>query len=100
MLVGTVWNNELNSNRSLFEKENPNIYKEDMVDIQWAAVDLDQLHYHQPEEFSRIMQQQSIFVMDVANQLIEFCRLLEPASGSLVRGWKKWKHDPLLFDLF
>ncbi|KAI8341979.1 putative death-receptor fusion protein-domain-containing protein [Chlamydoabsidia padenii] len=84
-----IWNDELNSNRSLFEKENPNIYKEDMVDVQWAAVDLDQLHYHQPEEFSKVMQQQSIFVMDVANQLIEFCRLLEPASGSLTM-----KHGP------
>lgn len=94
MLTGTVWNNELNSNRSLFEKENPNIYKEDMVDIQWAAVDLDQLHYHQPEEFSRIMQQQSIFVMDVANQLIEFCRLLEPASGSLVRDGRVGERKP------
>ncbi|CAO3590067.1 unnamed protein product [Absidia cylindrospora] len=79
----SIWTDEMNSSRSLFEKENPNIYKEEMVDIQWAAVDLDQLHYHQPKEFSRIMQQQSIFIMDVANQLIDFCRLLEPVSGTL-----------------
>ncbi|ORZ21579.1 putative death-receptor fusion protein-domain-containing protein [Absidia repens] len=35
------------------------------------------------QRISRILQQQSIFVMDVANQLIDFCRLLEPVSGSL-----------------
>ncbi|KAI8097284.1 putative death-receptor fusion protein-domain-containing protein [Halteromyces radiatus] len=85
----SVWHDELTSHRALFEKENPNIYKEDMVDIQWAAVDLDQLHYHQSADFSRIMQQQSIFMMDVANQLIDFCRLLEPASGASIM-----KHGP------
>ncbi|OAD04769.1 hypothetical protein MUCCIDRAFT_79865 [Mucor lusitanicus CBS 277.49] len=40
----TVWENELSQSKALFAKENPNIYKEDLIDLQWANVDLDVIH--------------------------------------------------------
>ncbi|GAA5795031.1 hypothetical protein HPULCUR_000382 [Helicostylum pulchrum] len=40
----TVWDNELSQSKVLFAKEDPNIFKEDLIDVQWAHVDLDTLH--------------------------------------------------------
>lgn len=37
----SVWENELEQSKALFAKENPNIFKEDLIDVQWAYVDLD-----------------------------------------------------------
>jgi hypothetical protein len=40
----SVWENELSQSKALFAKENPNIFKEDLIDVQWSHVDLDTLH--------------------------------------------------------
>ncbi|ORX55175.1 hypothetical protein DM01DRAFT_1407189 [Hesseltinella vesiculosa] len=71
----SIWHDEISNRRALFEKENPNIYKEELVDIQWAAVDLDQLHYQHTQSFAANMKHQVIYLMDTANQLIDFCHL-------------------------
>lgn len=36
--------NECSQSKVLFAKEDPNIFKEDLIDVQWAHVDLDTLH--------------------------------------------------------
>lgn len=65
----TVWENELSqSKKALFAKENPNIYKEDLIDLQWANVDLDILHLKRacsqlknPDSFNARCKQLSLF---------------------------------------
>ncbi|RCH98462.1 hypothetical protein CU097_011572 [Rhizopus azygosporus] len=37
----TIWENEFSKTKALFAKENPNIYKEELIDVQLAKVDLD-----------------------------------------------------------
>lgn len=41
MPLETIWENEFSKTKALFAKENPNIYKEELIDIQLAKVDLD-----------------------------------------------------------
>lgn len=43
-IVETVLENECSQSKVLFAKEDPNIFKEDLIDVQWAHVDLDTLH--------------------------------------------------------
>ncbi|KAI8363968.1 hypothetical protein EDC96DRAFT_208244 [Choanephora cucurbitarum] len=38
--LSQVLDNELSQTKALFAKENPNIYKEDLIDVQWANADL------------------------------------------------------------
>lgn len=39
--LATTCKEELSLVKALFAKENPNIYKEDIIDVQWTFVDLD-----------------------------------------------------------
>lgn len=62
-----VWENELSQSKALFAKENPNIFKEDLIDVQWANVDLDILRTtftpksFVPERVNRTIKQLTLF---------------------------------------
>ncbi|KAI9474087.1 MAG: putative death-receptor fusion protein-domain-containing protein [Benjaminiella poitrasii] len=75
-----VWENELSQSKALFAKENPNIYKEDLVDLQWANVDLDTIHLkHMPEvkNFEPITFR--------IQQLLSFNRAIQSTSRSIMQ---------------
>lgn len=58
--------NECSQSKALFAKEDPNIFKEDLIDVQWAHVDLDTLHMKHPQnvnldKITSRVQQLSVF---------------------------------------
>jgi hypothetical protein len=57
-----LWESETGQ-RALFEKENPNIYKEELIDVQWTAMDLSILTRDIPlnTDISTLMQSQAQF---------------------------------------
>jgi hypothetical protein len=58
----SLWESETGQ-RALFEKENPNIYKEELIDLQWTAMDLSILTRDIPlrTDISTLMQSQAQF---------------------------------------
>ncbi|CAO3651150.1 unnamed protein product [Cunninghamella echinulata] len=81
--LGLIWKNEMSKHKALFEKENPNIYKEELVDVQWHTIDLDQLHYRHPDEFSKTLAKLTKETMDVIQQLIDFLKSIGSTSETL-----------------
>lgn len=69
-----MWDNELSQSKALFAKENPNIYKEDLIDVQWAHVDLGTLYMKHTskdlslEEITSRMQQLSLFCQSLQSK--------------------------------
>ncbi|KAG1310778.1 hypothetical protein G6F64_004314 [Rhizopus arrhizus] len=71
----TIWEVELNQSKALFEKENPNIYKEDLIDIQWARVGLDVL-YFKGDDVIRFE-----YIQSICEQLIAFTKSVKSMSA-------------------
>ncbi|CAO3700663.1 unnamed protein product [Rhizopus stolonifer] len=75
----SIWEDELSQSKALFAKENPNIYKEDLIDIQWTKVDLDTL-YIKSDESIQYEQMES-----VCQQLIEFTKSVKSMSATFMQ---------------
>ncbi|KAG1120760.1 hypothetical protein G6F42_012679 [Rhizopus arrhizus] len=76
----TVWENELSQSKALFAKENPNIYKEDLIDLQWAHVDLDIIY------LKRACQVKNLDALKTTcQQLNEFSHLIKTMSRTLMQ---------------
>ncbi|CEP08348.1 hypothetical protein [Parasitella parasitica] len=65
----------------LFAKENPNTYKEDLLDLQWASVDLEILYLKHPS----IKHLDSLMVARKCRQLSAFSNLLIKMSRNLMQ---------------
>ena len=76
--IETIWEVELNQSKALFEKENPNIYKEDLIDIQWARVDLDVL-YFKGDDVIRFE-----YIQSICEQLIAFTKSVKSMSAVVI----------------
>ncbi|KAI9246127.1 putative death-receptor fusion protein-domain-containing protein [Sporodiniella umbellata] len=75
----SIWEKELSHSKALFEKENPNIYKEDLIDIQWAKVDLNILHL---EKNSIVDYEQ---VKSICQQLTAFAKSIRSLSTTYMQ---------------
>lgn len=76
--IETIWEDELNQSKALFEKENPNIYKEDLIDIQWARVDLDVLCF-KGNDVIRFE-----YIQSICQQLIIFTKSVKSMSAVVI----------------
>lgn len=78
--IELVWENELSQSKALFAKENPNIYKEDLIDLKWANIDLKIIHQrHVPDSFGP----ESLII--TAKQLSQFFTVLKTMSETVKR---------------
>jgi hypothetical protein len=73
-----VWENELSQSKALFAKENPNIYKEDLIDLKWANADLEVLYQKHIPDTVNIES-----VINRAKQLSQFCIGLQAMSETV-----------------
>ncbi|KAG0183361.1 hypothetical protein DFQ28_008852 [Apophysomyces sp. BC1034] len=77
---------ELLLTKTLFAKETPNIYKEDLIDIQWASVNLDLLHIQHSVPFVQWVHTHcATYVKDVAKQVLELIYQLKDLSPSMMQ---------------
>ncbi|KAL9548457.1 hypothetical protein MBANPS3_005670 [Mucor bainieri] len=79
----TVWESELSQSKALFAKENPNIYKEDLIDVQWATVDLDGIHLLTRKECRHLKHLDAFKAQ--CQQLSELSHLLRRMSRTLMQ---------------
>jgi hypothetical protein len=78
ILIEYVWETELSQSKALFAKENPNIYKEDLIDLKWANIDLEILHQkHLPDT----VHEES--VISRTKQLSQFCTVVQSMSETV-----------------
>ncbi|KAL0077011.1 putative death-receptor fusion protein-domain-containing protein [Phycomyces blakesleeanus] len=76
-----VWKEELSETKVLFARESPNIYKEDLLDLQWVYIDIDILNSRYPSQFKNQSQYlcNGTFGKSV-NQVIDLCKKLKNLS--------------------
>lgn len=71
----TTCKEELSLVKALFAKENPNIYKEDIIDVQWTFVDLDRFTLTRAG-----MELQVDFISKTLKNILHLCTLLKDHS--------------------
>ncbi|KAI8985419.1 putative death-receptor fusion protein-domain-containing protein [Pilobolus umbonatus] len=76
----TVCKESMSQSKVLFEKENPNIYKEFLIDIQWANVDIEVIQKrHTSYHLNTNLMENS------TRELIIFCQLMKDMSRTYMK---------------
>lgn len=82
----TIWKSEFSKTKALFAKENPNIYKEELIDVQLAKVDLDILRMTSDvaldvEKIKTLCDQLGVFAKSVRSMSTTVNILNKPANA-------------------